>query len=301
MHDPMHTKKAGKYEISKSNFCWPSINIIGFGMKNNGCDSSLPTSIATPDTTFYCLIDGARPPQPSDRSAAGTLPTRATRHCDAVTSASAFGWYIFSPIDFMLLWDGEQIFWQWGRKTNWIPLKVAQYPGMSSLFEKYAPQNIKKYSPPFLTVLPESGVIQIWSGIFARTAPGWSLLIRSPANLPNLPGCTYYEGIVETDVWFGPLFINIRITRTNYPIRISTDLPLFQAQPLPRVAYNSKTMNSLSCFCSLESLTVKDWRDYYNTLVVPNKDPDRGQGGYAVAARRRRKGECPITSIADSH
>jgi hypothetical protein len=52
--------------------------------------------------------------------------------------------------------------------------------------------------------------VQIWSGLIARTAPGWSLLIRPPANLPRLPGLDAYEGLVETDRWFGPLFTNHR-------------------------------------------------------------------------------------------
>ncbi len=42
-------------------------------------------------TRFYRLIETARPPQRADRSAAGTLPTRAYRYCDAVTSATAYG------------------------------------------------------------------------------------------------------------------------------------------------------------------------------------------------------------------
>ena len=42
----------------------------------------------------------------ADRAAAGTMPTRAFRYCEAMTSASAFGWYVFPPITFSLMWDG---------------------------------------------------------------------------------------------------------------------------------------------------------------------------------------------------
>ena len=48
---------------------------------------------------FHRLIPGARPPQRADRSAAGTLPTRAFRYCEAATSASGFGWWLFPPMD----------------------------------------------------------------------------------------------------------------------------------------------------------------------------------------------------------
>ena len=51
-----------------------------------------------PGLTFFRLVPGCRLPQRADRSAAGTMPTRAFRYCEALTSASAFGWYLFPPI-----------------------------------------------------------------------------------------------------------------------------------------------------------------------------------------------------------
>ena len=41
--------------------------------------------------TFHRLIPTARMPQRADKSAAGSLPTRAFRYCEAATSAAAFG------------------------------------------------------------------------------------------------------------------------------------------------------------------------------------------------------------------
>ena len=50
---------------------------------------------ATPAiVTFYRLIPEAALPQRADRSALGSLPTRAYRYCDAVTSAAGFGWHV---------------------------------------------------------------------------------------------------------------------------------------------------------------------------------------------------------------
>jgi hypothetical protein len=37
-------------------------------------------------------------PQRADRAAAGMMPTRAFRHCDAITTASALGRHVFPPI-----------------------------------------------------------------------------------------------------------------------------------------------------------------------------------------------------------
>src|SRR5690348_4003087 len=67
------------------------------------------TRSSSPIVHFYRLIDEARLPQRADRSAAGTLPTRAYRYCEAVTSASGFGWWIFPPTDLQFMWDGHDI------------------------------------------------------------------------------------------------------------------------------------------------------------------------------------------------
>jgi hypothetical protein len=59
--------------------------------------------------------------------------------------------------------------------------------------------------------------VQIWSGYLAQTAPGWALLARGTANQEKTqpyedheelwvsPPSENYEGIIETDSWFGPL------------------------------------------------------------------------------------------------
>jgi hypothetical protein len=249
---------------------------------------------ALPYATFYRLIDDARLPQRADRSAAGTLPTRASRYCDAVTAASSFGWWVFPPMDFSLLWDGEEIYWSWADAPEWQVLTAVQFPDFAGRFDEVAPAAIQGCSPPFLTVLPEPGLVQIWTGLVARTAPGWSLLIRPLANLPNKGGYALYEGIVETDQWFGPLFTNLRLTRTHQPVHFSAGFPLAQVQPLPHLVYADQTLESIEYVPQLEDFTDADWNDYNQTVVVPNSNPDRPHGNYAVAARRRRKSACPF-------
>jgi len=243
---------------------------------------------------FHQLLPTGPAPCRADRSAAGTLPTRASRYCDAVTSAAAFGWHVFTPLELSLFWDGEEVFWNYGDVESWLPLGAAQFPHFASAFNEQAPAEAKDCSPPFLTALPEAGLVQIWTGLIARTSPGWSLLIRSPANLPPLGGISLYEGIVETDRWFGPLFVNIRLTRTHAPIHLSTEVPLAQLQPLPRAVYADQTLDS---FAVSDCLDARDWADYIDTIVRPNGDPDRKQGSYAIAARKRRRAECPFTGV----
>src|SRR5271165_1814229 len=251
----------------------------------------------TPIVHFYRLIDEARLPQRADRSAAGTLPTRAYRYCEAVTAATAFGWWIFPPTDLQFLWDGHDIFWQCTGWKDWLPLMpAAQFPDFAVRFDKAAPASLAGCSPPFLTALPEPGVLQIWTGLMARTAADWSLLIRAPANLPAPGGVAFFEGIVETDHWFGPVFTNLRFTRTHKPVRLRADYPLVQLQPLPRVAYDDATMSAMSLAPDLASMKPSDWESYRTTVVVPNEDPDRPYGAYSIAARKRRKSACPIAA-----
>jgi hypothetical protein len=251
-----------------------------------------------PVLRFYRVVNEARLPQRADRSAAGTLPARAARYCDAVTAAAAFGWYVFAPIFFSLLWDGADVYWTYAGVEHWMKLDAVQFPHLRERFDGVVPENVKGCSPPFLTALPEPGTVQLWTGLIARTAAEWSLLVRAPANVPAAGGFVLYEGIVETDRWFGPLFTNLRLTRTDVPVRFRADMPLLQVQPLPRAVYSDATLDAVAIVGGLEGFAAADWSDYHRTIVRPNEQPGRALGQYAVAARRRRKGACPFAGAA---
>ena len=247
---------------------------------------------------LHRLIDQARPPQRADRAAAGTLPTRAYRYCDAVTSAAGYGWWVFAPMDLQLIWDGYDIFWYFDGAPDWMALSPsAQFPDFSRAFDDAVPSALRGCAPPFLTALPEPGVVQIWTGLMAQTAPGWSLLVRPPANIALPGGYSLYEGIVETDYWFGPLFTNLRLTRTHQPVHLRADFPLLQVQPLPREAYAEETLSATELVPDMNSMSTKDWDSYHATIVVPTEDVDRPFGSYAIAARKRRQGKCPMGAM----
>ena len=246
----------------------------------------------TPLVRFHRLIDTARPPQRADRAAGGTIPTRAARFCDAAVMASSFGYYVFPPLDFSLMWDGDDIFWSHAARPDWRLVELEPYPGLSDAFDRAAPADLAGSAPPFLTRMPEPGVVQIGSGLIAQTASDWSLLVRTVANMPMPGGMVAYEGIVETDRWFGPLFSNFRLTRTHVPVHISTRLPLLQVQPLPRLLYTDDVLDTAENGCSLAEFGSAEWEGYRRTIALPNRDPERALGGYAVAARKRRR--CPV-------
>ena len=250
-----------------------------------------------PILQFHKLIGQARTPQRADRSAAGTLPTRAYRYCDAVTSASGYGWWVFPPMDLQLIWDGHDIFWHFAGAEDWMPLSTAaQFPDFSQSFDESAPEALWGCAPPFLTALPEPGMVQLWTGLMARTAEDWSLLIRSPANMPSPGGYSLFEGIIETDYWFGPLFTNLRLTQTHKPVHLRTDFPLLQVQPLPREAYAEQTLSATAIVPDMASMTFADWSAYEQTIAIPTQDYDRPFGAYAVAVRKRRQGSCPFSN-----
>jgi hypothetical protein len=213
------------------------------------------------------------------------LPVRAYRYCEALASASAFGWYVFPPINFSLVWDGTEIAWTYEGADGWYALRGAQFPGFRQKFEDAAPERVKQLAPQFLVASREPGVVQIWSGYLARTAPGWSLLCRAPANIPRTQGYEHFEGIVETDTWFGPLFCNIRLSRTNAPVEFHTRYPMFQAQPLLRDCYADPSFE----VSSFEDLDGVDWERFEATMK-PNADSMRALGHYAVDARKRLRG-----------
>ena len=240
-----------------------------------------------PICRFYRLIAEAPKPRRADRSADGMLPVRAYRYCEAIATASGFGWYVFPPMSFSLRLEGNVTYFSYpGSPEEWFKLDGSDVPGFRKRFAAAAPDGLEALCPTFLTPSREPGVVQIWSGYLARTAPGWALLSRGLANIPTTADYEHFEGIVETSDWFGPLFTNIRLTRTNSPIRFHTRYPLFQVQPVLRQCYRDVPFE----VCELEELDANDWQRFAATMT-PNMNQNRTLGHYAVATRLALRSE----------
>jgi Family of unknown function (DUF6065) len=241
---------------------------------------------------FYRAISEGLPIIKADRSAIGSLPTRAFRYCDAVTSTSGWGWYVFPPAELSFLWDGgSHVRWFFNKRAMG-PLESVQFPGFADFFDEHAPEHIRGYSPPFLSLSSDSGLIQIWTGYLVRTAPGWSTNIRAPVNTPRQSGYDVYEGIIETDQWFGPLITNIRLSWVNRYVTIHADWPLLQIQLVSREDYLDRDQVQTRVLGPTPAQwTDDDWEAYYQTVVRPNQNPHRPHGAYAVACRQRRAAE----------
>jgi hypothetical protein len=240
--------------------------------------------VTTPAVTFYRLYPAANDPRRAPRDAHGTLPHRAVQYCDAVTAACSYGWWVFSPLDALLMWDGHTIYW--GNGEGWEPVEdTACFPGWPDGFD--APDHAKIVPPaPFLTALPEPGTVQVTLGFAAKAAPGWGLHVRAPANWAS-GNIQHFEGIIDPSLWFGSLFINLRLTRTDTPIRLYSDRPLAQVQPVQ--------LAHLTSDAPVLAMGEEEWQLYADSFVEPATRPDRRAGGYAVASRRERKARgCPV-------
>ena len=148
---------------------------------------------------FYRLIPEAPDPRRADRSAEGMIPVRAYRYCEAMATASGFGWYLFPPMSFSLRLEGNVTYFSYpSRPEEWCKLDGTDFPDFPRRFAAAAPSGLETLCPTFLTPAREPGVVQIWSGYLARTAPGWSLLSRGLANISTTADYEIFEGIIET-------------------------------------------------------------------------------------------------------
>jgi hypothetical protein len=252
----------------------------------------MPSAAKTPEprqslVRFVQLVDGGRLPRRADRTVGGTLPVRAIRYCEPVAAASGFGWYVFLPRRFQLLWDGHEIFWRAEGVDEFQPLRSCHYPGFAARFDSVAPPDLKGAAPAFLTASIQQGLVQIWPGVMATTADGWSLLVRPVANLARPSGFELLEGIIETDsMWFGPLFTNVRLTRTGLPIEFDDDVPFMQVQPLRRGHYEADRLDRFDVAERLEDMTEDDWQRYADKVARRCMRDDRQPGAYKMMVRK---------------
>ena len=253
-----------------------------------------------PLVEFFQLVPTATPPRRADKSVGGIIPARALRYCEAITSASAFGWYVFLPLAFKVVWDGHDMLWTYDGVDEWLPLTRddVQYPGFGEVFDQVAPPEARGFAPPFLAPSVQPGQLQIWTGCIAKTAPGWSLLVRGVANLSQSLSYQMLEGIIETDNWFGPLFDNVRILKTDVPVEFRSDVPFLQVQPVKKDVYSDKLLQNFTVK-ELGQLSPENWEAFHRTVVLPNTDVDRRRGQYAVSVRKQAAHSMARSSMAE--
>jgi hypothetical protein len=139
----------------------------------------------------------------------------------------------------------------------------------------------------YIRILSEPGILQIWSGFFVETAPGRSLWIRPLANVHAVSGYVPYEAIVDSDTFRPlPLFVNIRLVRTNAEIFIRREMPLFQVFAIERTSVASQQA-VVRPLAREDQDPVFYWDGLMNTLRIDRVTPPRASVGSYGADRRR--------------
>ena len=254
------------------------------------------TEEGQPTVVFRKVYPAAIPPMRADKSALGTLPMMAFRHCEPVRAASSFGWYVFPPEDITLKFNGADVLIL--ENGEWRPLLQAHLPGFGAYWDAHAPAAMQGMAPPHVTLLPVPGMVQIWSGFLCSSMEGWSVLVRPIANTRGSHLYMPYEGIVESDRFKPfPLFINIQLVATDVAIEFRKIQPLFQVQPLMRETYGdrahaSRDESGLGAQEGDDPMTAQDWAGFRKAVRIEASDdapPESGQ--YTVATRKRGKHE----------
>ena len=241
-------------------------------------------------------------PMRADKSALGSIPAAAHQYCEALRTASSFGWYVFPPADIRLRWDGAEVFLS-NEDGEWAPLTSQVSPAMSEAWDASCPDELKGAVPPYVSALFVPGVVQIWTGLFAATAPDWNLLVRPLANVTGSRAWSCYEGVIQTG-WFKPcpVFINIRLLATGEVIHIARSKPMFQLQPLHASCFQDAVADA-GMFDEVPAIGSDDaaaqafWDGVSNTIrsVSAERPPDFGRYGAEVRKRAKRAsaGQCP--------
>lgn len=237
-----------------------------------------------PLVSFYSLAEGTPDITPADPTLGGTIPVRASRHCEPLLAANGFGWYVYPPLNFALLFDGEQFKWRPEGERDWrLLIGGASLPGFAEAFSNAVPwQEGSRVPLRFLSTVREPGLAQIWPALLVRTRPGWGILVRSPVNLPT-PGYQVFEGFIETDWYFGPVPTNIRMIRVGEPVVFRTTEPLSQIQAIPIEAVRRGSAGA-EFHRGLDALTENDWAAYRSAMAPSER---REQGSYRRSVKRR--------------
>jgi hypothetical protein len=243
-----------------------------------------------PLITFNELLPHDYPPIRAMKTGVGQLPAEIHK-CEAARTASSFGWHIFLPCDFQILFDGSIFLASLDDGREWFQFDALFYPDFAEVFDAAAPENCRTFQFPWIKATEFHSILQIWSGYIVRTEPGYSTWVRGPINYLNDSGSNYYqlEGIIETDWWHGPLFTNIKILKTDTPIQFYARRPFLQLIPILREQYAQSHLGDVLINRKENAFEGVDWEWYHQWLVHPALNPkERQVAHYAAEARKRQ-------------
>jgi hypothetical protein len=116
--------------------------------------------------------------------------------CMPLMLANGAGWEVLTPVGVTAEWDGG---------ADQAALHI-QLDGGPTATDMLATSDFG------------SGILSFRVPYLFRTAPGFDLLVRGPANRPR-PGAYAYEGLVETDWAVTPFTMNWQLLQPGVPVR----------------------------------------------------------------------------------
>lgn len=235
-----------------------------------------------PMTRFLKLLRAAPDPAIADKSAMGTMFTRAYRYCEPMRLASGTGWYMFSPIDIDLIFDGVSISWRPAGGDIFEKLTNLKDTRFRDEFEMTCPDSLHGLAPVTIGSTIEPGVFQLWSGYLMEAPPGYSAIVRNPPNLPTTENMIGYEGIIRADTWLGPLLTNIRILRTDTVVSLRRNMPVFFVQLIRSEDLSRDIHANMTIETGIEAFRDPDWSKFSEVMLKSGN----ARGAYARKTRR---------------
>jgi Family of unknown function (DUF6065) len=241
---------------------------------------------------FYQFYPDGPVPSLPDPAPFGAMPLRAMRYCEPFLAAARFGWFIYPPFDFSILWDGKNCYWRregLNESMEFTRFDSVILPEVSEYFRENCPSELDYCSNiAFLGKAPDFDILQIWTGLMVKTQPGWGVLVRPPANLPTDPNFEVFDGIIETDWWFGPLVTPIRLRRQNVPMIFSKNTPLAHIQLIQKEVYLDETIAEFLVIKNLTEMESEQWHEYAEAFDRRNESPKK-LGTYRNEALLKRR------------
>ncbi|MBQ1023942.1 DUF6065 family protein [Micromonospora sp. C95] len=256
---------------------------------------------APSEIEFFSLYPDVREPELGTPDLKGSLSARAARVCSPITTASGFGWHIYPPADFAVRWDGmssewslldgnEPIAWQslTGARDGLLPeargvrgaIEAAGLDG-GDVFDKYGGV------PPFIQADPRNPhMLEVITGLLARTPADWWLLVRSVPNWPSSGEFEILEGIIETDWYRSYIPTMVRLTQQNRIVRFYRHIPIMAVQPVSRATVRM-ARRAATTYRGVPSFPDGVW-DEFVTWRTRKQDPNTA-ATYVKEQRSRNK------------
>jgi hypothetical protein len=249
---------------------------------------------------FFSLYPGTKAPVPASRDLGGSMQARAARLCSPFTEATGFGWYLYPPVDFAIRWSNDSSEWclvedneptRWRSLTGGVNGRLPQSDAIIAEARRSGVEGLDVFDKygglPFIEADPRSpDMLEVIPGLFARTPPGWSLLLRAVPNENKPVAHQILEGIIETDWYRAYIPVMIRLLRRDVIVRFHSHRPIMAAQPIPATALD--LAHQPVVFTSgIEAMPKERWEEFVNWRRL-KQDPDSAAQYVSLQKRRRR-------------